>query len=64
MEKLTSEQLHDLFHDTRREISNELEKLFDLIDIDYANTEYTHEQLEQGIKELQYALGLIKNIDL
>jgi len=64
MKELTSEELCDVFHDTRRSMLNELEKLFDLIDGSYASTDYYHEKLEEGIKELQYALSLVKNIDL
>ena len=61
---LTAEQLHDVFHDTRRDVLVVMEELFDKVDTDYGTTEYDYERLQQGIKELQYALALIKNIDL
>jgi hypothetical protein len=61
---LNSEQLHDVFHDTRRDVLVELEKLFDKVDSGYGTTEYNYNRLQSGIEELQYALSLIKNIDL
>jgi hypothetical protein len=61
---LDAEQLHDVFHDTRRDILVELEQLFDKVDTSYGTTEYNYERLQQGIDDLKYALELIKNIDL
>jgi hypothetical protein len=62
--ELNYEQLHDIFHDERRNILNELELLFDKVDISYGNTDYNLERLKAAIDDLQYALSLIKNLDL